>query len=89
MNQNNEITLYSTPDGVKKVGVLFHGEHFLLTEKALAEDAVVSNLETTAPGEANALWKPNWCRKRIPKPTEKNRTGGLFCLQGAQGKEDE
>ena len=37
MNQNNEIILYSTPDGNKKVGVLFHDENFWLTQKALAE----------------------------------------------------
>ena len=33
----NEIILYSTPDGDKKVGVLFHDENFWLTQKAIAE----------------------------------------------------
>jgi len=33
----NEIILYSTPEGDKKVGVLFHDENFWLTQKALAE----------------------------------------------------
>ena len=33
----NEIILYSTPDGNKKVGVLFHDENFWLTQKAIAE----------------------------------------------------
>ena len=33
MKQNNEIILYSTPDGNKKVGVLFHD----VTHKVLAE----------------------------------------------------
>ncbi len=37
MKQNNEIILYSTPDGDKKVGVLFHDENFWLTQKAIAE----------------------------------------------------
>ena len=37
MKQNNEIILYSTPDGDKKVGVLFHDENFWLTHKVLAE----------------------------------------------------
>jgi hypothetical protein len=32
----NEIILYSTPDGDKKVGVLYHDENFWLTQKALA-----------------------------------------------------
>jgi hypothetical protein len=36
MKQNNEIILYSTPDGDKKVGVLFHDENFWLTQKVLA-----------------------------------------------------
>ena len=33
----NEIILYSTPEGNKKVGVLYHDENFWLTQKALAE----------------------------------------------------
>lgn len=33
---NNEIILYSTPDGNKKVGVLYHDENFWLTQKALS-----------------------------------------------------
>ncbi len=33
---NNEIILYSTPDGNKKVGVLFQDENFWLTQKTLA-----------------------------------------------------
>ena len=33
----NEIILYSTPGGDKKVGVLFHDENFWLTQKAIAE----------------------------------------------------
>ena len=37
MMQNNEIILYSTSDGDKKVGVLFHDENFWLTQKVLAE----------------------------------------------------
>lgn len=37
MKQNNEIILYTTPDGDKKVGVLLHDENFWLTQKALAE----------------------------------------------------
>jgi len=37
MNENNEIILYSTPEGDKKVGVLFHDENFWLTQKRLAE----------------------------------------------------
>jgi hypothetical protein len=32
----NEIILYSTPDGDKKVGVLYHDENFWLTQKAIA-----------------------------------------------------
>jgi hypothetical protein len=32
----NEIILYSTPEGDKKVGVLYHDENFWLTQKALA-----------------------------------------------------
>jgi len=36
MRKNNEIILYSTPDGDKKVGVLYHDENFWLTQKALA-----------------------------------------------------
>ena len=34
---NNEIILYSTPDGDKKVGVLYHDESFWMTQKAIAE----------------------------------------------------
>jgi hypothetical protein len=33
---NSEIILYSTPDGDKKVGVLYHDENFWLTQKALS-----------------------------------------------------
>ena len=33
---NNEIVFYSTPDGDKKVEVLFQDENFWLTQKALA-----------------------------------------------------
>ena len=33
---NNEIAFYSTPDGDKKVGVLFQDEDFWLTQKAIA-----------------------------------------------------
>ena len=33
---NNEIVFYSTPDGDKKVEVLFQNENFWLTQKALA-----------------------------------------------------
>jgi hypothetical protein len=33
----NEIILYSTPEGDKKVGVLYHDENFWLTQKAIAE----------------------------------------------------
>jgi hypothetical protein len=36
MKENNEIILYSTPEGDKKVGVLYHDENFWLTQKALA-----------------------------------------------------
>jgi hypothetical protein len=36
MKETNEIILYSTPDGDKKVGVLYHDENFWLTQKALA-----------------------------------------------------
>jgi len=36
MRKNNEIILYSTPDGDKKVGVLYHDENFWLTQQALA-----------------------------------------------------
>jgi hypothetical protein len=36
MKENNEIILYSTPDGDKKVGVLYHDENFWMTQKALA-----------------------------------------------------
>lgn len=32
----NEIILYRTPEGDKKVGVLYHDENFWLTQKALA-----------------------------------------------------
>lgn len=32
----NEIILYSTPEGNKRVGVLYHDENFWLTQKALA-----------------------------------------------------
>lgn len=32
----NEIILYNTPDGAKKVGVLYHDENFWLTQKAIA-----------------------------------------------------
>ena len=32
----NEIILYSTPEGDKKVGVLYHDENFWLTQKVLA-----------------------------------------------------
>jgi hypothetical protein len=32
----NEIILYSTPEGDKKVSVLYHDENFWLTQKALA-----------------------------------------------------
>ncbi|MCF4150880.1 virulence RhuM family protein [Dethiosulfovibrio sp. F2B] len=34
---NDDIILYNTPEGNKKVGVLFHDENFWLTQKALAE----------------------------------------------------
>ena len=59
----NEIILYSTPEGNKRVGVFYHDENFWLTQKApavskhlknifesgeLDEDSVVSILETTA-----------------------------------------
>ena len=37
MKEANDIILYSTPDGDKKVGVLYHDENFWLTQKALAE----------------------------------------------------
>ena len=37
MKQISEIILYGTPDGDKKVGVLFHDENFWLTQKVLAE----------------------------------------------------
>ena len=33
----NEIILYRTPDGDKKVGVLYHDENFWLTQKAVAQ----------------------------------------------------
>jgi hypothetical protein len=33
---NNEIVFYSTPDGDKKVEVLFQDENFWLTQKAIA-----------------------------------------------------
>ena len=33
---NSEIVFYSTPDGDKKVDVLFQDENFWLTQKALA-----------------------------------------------------
>lgn len=33
----NEIILYSTPEGDKKVGVLYHDENFWLTQKAIAQ----------------------------------------------------
>ena len=36
MKETNEIILYSTPEGDKKVGVLYHEENFWLTQKALA-----------------------------------------------------
>jgi hypothetical protein len=36
MKENNEIILYSTLEGDKKVGVLYHDENFWLTQKALA-----------------------------------------------------
>jgi hypothetical protein len=36
MKETNEIILYSTPEGDKKVGVLYHDENFWLTQKALA-----------------------------------------------------
>jgi hypothetical protein len=36
MKENNEINLYRTPEGDKKVGVLYHDENFRLTQKALA-----------------------------------------------------
>ena len=36
MRKNNEIILYSSPDGDKKVGVLYQDENFWLTQKALA-----------------------------------------------------
>ena len=36
MKETNEIIFYSTPEGSKKVGVLFHDENFWLTQKALA-----------------------------------------------------
>lgn len=35
--RENEIILYSTPEGSKKVGVLLHGEDFWLTQKAIAQ----------------------------------------------------
>lgn len=34
---NNEIIFYSTPDGNKKVEVLFHNEDFWLSQKQMAE----------------------------------------------------
>ncbi|EFC91062.1 conserved hypothetical protein [Dethiosulfovibrio peptidovorans DSM 11002] len=34
---NDDIILYNTPEGNKKIGVLFHDENFWLTQKALAE----------------------------------------------------
>jgi hypothetical protein len=37
MSETNEIILYSTPEGNKKVGVLYHDENFWLTQKAIAE----------------------------------------------------
>ena len=33
----NEIILYSTPEGNKKVGFLYHNESFWMTQKAIAE----------------------------------------------------
>jgi hypothetical protein len=36
MKENNEIILYSTPNGDKKVGVLYHDENFWLTQKGVA-----------------------------------------------------
>ncbi len=35
--RENEIILYSTPEGSKKVGVLLHDENFWLTQKAIAQ----------------------------------------------------
>ena len=35
--RENEIVLYSTPEGSKKVGVLLHDENFWLTQKAIAQ----------------------------------------------------
>ena len=37
MIENNEIILYNTPEGDKKVGVLYHDENFWLTQKAIAQ----------------------------------------------------
>lgn len=37
MKETNEIIFYRTPEGDKKVGVLFDDENFWLTQKALAE----------------------------------------------------
>jgi hypothetical protein len=34
---SNEIILYSTPDGDKKVGVLYHDESFWMTQKSIAK----------------------------------------------------
>ncbi len=33
----NDIILYNTPDGARKVGVLYHDENFWLTQKAIAQ----------------------------------------------------
>jgi hypothetical protein len=34
---NNEIIFYTTPDGTKKVEVVFRGEDFWLSQKQIAE----------------------------------------------------
>ena len=36
MNESNEIIFYRTPDGDRKIGVLFQYENFWLTQKAIA-----------------------------------------------------
>ena len=36
MNESNEIIFYKTPDGDRKIGVLFQDENFWLTQKAIA-----------------------------------------------------
>ncbi len=62
--RENEIILYSTPEGSKKVGVLLHDENFWLTQKAIAQ---LFDVEVPAISKhlGNISIQVNWSGKQL------------------------